>query len=261
MTRAPDSRRSTTTPDGPSAAAPALEAVGLSKRYRLGEVQILALDDVSLQIAPGSFVAVMGPSGSGKSTLLHLLGLLDAPDDGTVLLDGQDTAGLDDDALTATRRDRIGFVFQTFELIPNLSARENVLLPAEVAGRRAQGERALASLAEHLDVADRLEHRPAQLSGGQRQRVALARALVNDPVVVLADEPTGNLDSVSGQEVLDLLRSGVDDRGWTVAMVTHDPNAAMIADRIVFLRDGRVAGEVDTDADDARERIASFAGV
>jgi putative ABC transport system ATP-binding protein len=242
-------------------AAPVLEAVRLGKRYRLGEVEIRALDDVSLRIAPGAFVAVMGPSGSGKSTLLHLLGLLDEPDEGTVRLAGTDTRGMDDDALTALRRERIGFVFQTFELIPNLSARENALLPAEVAGRRAAGEARLVELADRLGVADRLEHRPAQLSGGQRQRVALARALVNDPVVVLADEPTGNLDSVAGQEVLDLLRAGVDEQGWTVVMVTHDPNAAMVADRIVFLRDGRVAGAVATDDDDARERIVSFAGV
>ncbi len=244
--------------DGPRAA---LEADGLSKRYRMGEVEIQALDDVSLTIEPGSFVAVMGPSGSGKSTLLHLLGLLDEPDRGTVRLAGADTGGLGDDQLTALRRERIGFVFQTFELIPNLSARENVLLPAEVAGRRAEGERRLAELAPRLGIAERLEHRPAQLSGGQRQRVALARALVNDPVVVLADEPTGNLDSVSGREVLELLRSGVDEHGWTVVMVSHDPNAAMMADRIVFLRDGRVSGQVTTSAEDAQQRIVEFTGV
>jgi putative ABC transport system ATP-binding protein len=239
----------------------AVEADRLSKRYRLGEVDIQALDDVTMGIEPGSFVAVMGPSGSGKSTLLHLLGLLDEPDAGTVRLAGTDTRGMDDDALTATRRDRIGFVFQTFELIPNLSARENILLPAEVAGRSADGARRLGELAGRLGIADRLEHRPAQLSGGQRQRVAMARALVNDPVVVLADEPTGNLDTRSGQEVLQLLRRGVDEQGWTVVMVSHDPNAAMVADRIVFLRDGRVAGEVATGDEDAQARIAEFAGV
>jgi len=239
----------------------AVEADRLSKRYRLGEVDIQALDDVTMRIEPGSFVAVMGPSGSGKSTLLHLLGLLDDPDEGTVRLAGTDTRGMNDDALTATRRDRIGFVFQTFELIPNLSARENILLPAEVAGRSAEGARRLTELAERLGVADRLDHRPAQLSGGQRQRVAMARALVNDPVVVLADEPTGNLDTRSGREVLQLLRRGVDEQGWTVVMVSHDPNAAMVADRIVFLRDGRVAGEVATGDEDAHARIAEFAGV
>lgn len=244
-----------------AATPPALEVDTLSKVYRLGEVRIRALDEVSLRIETGTFVAVMGPSGSGKSTLLHLMGLLDAPDGGTVRVGGRDTSGLSDDELTMMRRDQIGFVFQTFELIPNLSARENVLLPAEVAGRLTQGRSNLERLAQQLGIADRLDHRPAQLSGGQRQRVALARALVNDPLVVLADEPTGNLDSVAGQEVLELLRDGVDRQGWTVAMVTHDPNAAMIADRIVFLRDGRVAGEVRTDASDAREEIAAFAGV
>jgi putative ABC transport system ATP-binding protein len=245
----------------PAPAVPALEVEGISKIYRLGEVEIRALDDVSLRVAPGSFVAVMGPSGSGKSTLLHLMGLLDAPDGGAVRVRGTDTGGLDDDALTAMRRDEIGFVFQTFELIPNLSARENVLLPAEVAGRLAPAQERLADLAARLEIADRLDHRPAQLSGGQRQRIALARALINDPAVLLADEPTGNLDSRSGREVLELMRDGVDEQGWTVAMVTHDPNAALIADRIVFLRDGAVAGEVRADAPDARERIASFAGV
>lgn len=239
----------------------ALEVEGIRKIYRLGDVEIRALDDVSVSVAPRSFVAVMGPSGSGKSTLLHLMGLLDAPDGGVVRVRGADTGGLDDDALTAMRRDEIGFVFQTFELIPNLSARENVLLPAEVAGRLEQGRRRLADLAGRLGIADRLDHRPSQLSGGQRQRIALARALINDPAVLLADEPTGNLDTVAGGEVLQLLRDGVDERGWTVAMVTHDPNAALVADRIVFLRDGRIAGEVRTDSDDVRDRIADFAGV
>ncbi len=245
---------------GPDA-LPAVRAVGLGKTYRLGEVAIPALHDVSLDVERGTFVAVMGPSGSGKSTLLHLLGLLDTPDAGTVHLDGRPTDDLDDDTATRMRRDDVGFVFQTFELLPNLSARENVLLPAEVAGRRREGEARLRDLAGDLGITDRLDHRPEQLSGGQRQRVAIARALVNDPVVVLADEPTGNLDSATGHEVLDLLRRGVDARGWTVAMVTHDPNAALRADRIVFLRDGRVAGEVAAADPDARQRIATFAGV
>lgn len=270
MNDAPTPPATSGPPDGPSdgpsdaparAPTPAVQAVGLTKAYRMGEVVIPALHDVSLDVARGSFVAVMGPSGSGKSTLLHLLGLLDVPDAGRVALDGRPTGALDDDAATRMRRDDVGFVFQTFELLPNLSARENVLLPAEVAGRRADGEARLDELAQDLGIADRLDHRPEQLSGGQRQRVAIARALVNDPVVVLADEPTGNLDSTTGGEVLDLLRRGVDARGWTVAMVTHDPNAALRADRIVFLRDGRVAGEVAGNAADARERIGAFAGV
>ncbi len=239
----------------------ALEARDLSKTYALGDVTISALEGVSLAVEPGAFVAVMGPSGSGKSTLLHMLGLLDAPSAGDVFIEGAPTTALHDDALTELRRDRIGFVFQTFELIASLTARENVLLPAEVAGRNGAANARLVHLAERLGIADRLEHRPAQLSGGQRQRVALARALINDPVVILADEPTGNLDSSSGNEVLDLLRRGVDEEGWTVLMVTHDPNAALQADRIVFLRDGRVAGEVGCRDEDARERIASFTGV
>ncbi len=221
----------------------ALAATDLHKSYRLGEEVIKALQGVTLLVPKGQFVAVMGPSGSGKSTLLHLIGLLDSPDAGTVAIEGRSTTGLDDDELTAMRRDRLGFLFQSFELIPNLTAKENVLLPAEVAGRRDEAASRLTELAQKLGIADRLSHRPRQLSGGQRQRVALARALVNDPAVVLADEPTGNLDSKTGAEVLTLLRDGVDRLGWTVVMVTHDPVAAQAADRVVFLRDGRVAGE------------------
>lgn len=239
----------------------AIEGRRLGKNYRLGEQKIIALSGVDIAVEPGSFVSVMGPSGSGKSTLLHLLGLLDVPDEGQVLIDGIATAGLDDDALTEMRRDRLGFVFQTFELIPNLTARENILLPAEVAGRRVEGEKRLDELAADLGISDRLDHRPKQLSGGQRQRVALARALINDPVVVLADEPTGNLDSETGQEVLGLLRRGVDDLGWTVVMVTHDPKAALVADTILFLRDGRLSGAVGTRDPHARSVIETFVGV
>ncbi|HZW28691.1 MAG TPA: ABC transporter ATP-binding protein [Trueperaceae bacterium] len=221
----------------------ALAATDLHKTYYLGEERIAALQGVTLVVPRGQFVAVMGPSGSGKSTLLHMVGLLDVPDSGTVAIEGRPTTGMSDDELTALRRDRLGFLFQSFELIPNLTARENILLPAEVAGRREQAEKRLTELAARLGIAERLGHRPRQLSGGQRQRVALARALINDPAVVLADEPTGNLDSKTGAEVLALLREGVDQHGWTVVMVTHDPVAAQTADRVVFLRDGRVAGE------------------
>ncbi|MFA5594562.1 MAG: ABC transporter ATP-binding protein [Trueperaceae bacterium] len=236
----------------------AIEALGLEKTYQLGELTIRALSGVDLRVASGEFVAVMGPSGSGKSTLLHLIGLLDTPDNGTISVGGRDTAGLSDDELTALRRDELGFIFQNFELIPNLSARENILLPAEVSGRLAEAEAELPALAQQLGIAERLGHRPRQLSGGQRQRVALARALVNHPVVVLADEPTGNLDSKTGSEVLNLLRRGVSDLGWTVVMVTHDPAAALTADRVVFLRDGQVAGDALTTAPDARQRIDEF---
>ncbi|HKI56949.1 MAG TPA: ABC transporter ATP-binding protein [Trueperaceae bacterium] len=238
-----------------------LKATGLSKSYRLGELTIPALRDVDLTVRQGEFLAVMGPSGSGKSTLLHLLGLLDVPDSGEVEIAGERTATLDDDALTGIRRSKLGFLFQSFELIPNLSARENVLLPAEIAGRGAAATGRLAELADALGIADRLDHRPRQLSGGQRQRVALARALINEPLVVLADEPTGNLDTHTGAEVLELLRRGVDQFGWTVVMVTHDPNAAMHADRIVFLRDGGVSGEASTHEGDPRQAIERFVGV
>ena len=247
----------------PAAAAlpPALVAKGLSKRYRLGSEVVDALSELELTVPQGQFVAVMGPSGSGKSTLLHLLGLLDSADAGTVEIAGRPTANLSDDALTALRRDELGFVFQGFELIPNLSARENILLPAEVAGRRKTAEGTLARLAAVLGIEGRLTHRPAQLSGGQQQRVALARALINDPAVILADEPTGNLDSRTGEEVLELFQRGVRDEGWTVVMVTHDPKAALYADRIVFLRDGQLVGETLTGSGEARRTIERFVGV
>lgn len=245
---------------GGAAAASAVRATDLHKHYRLGELTIKALDGVSIDVKTGEFVAVMGPSGSGKSTLLYLLGLLDTPDSGAVVIEGRDTAGLDDDELTGLRRSRLGFLFQTFELIPNLSAAENILLPAEIAGRREEARANLAILARQLGIEQRLGHRPRQLSGGQRQRVGLARALINEPAVVLADEPTGNLDTKTGSEVLALLRHGVDELGWTVIMVTHDPQAAQAADRIVFLRDGRIAGETLTAETDVRRSIESFLG-
>lgn len=237
-----------------------LQGIDLVKTYQLGEVTIHALRDVTLEVAKGEFVAVMGPSGSGKSTLLHLLGLLDQPDSGDVILGGSLTRDLDDDTLTGMRRNRLGFMFQTFELIPNLTAAENILLPAEIDGKLEGARGRLASLAEQLGIESRLDHRPSQLSGGQRQRVALARALINEPYVILADEPTGNLDTHTGDEVLQLLRRGVDEQGWTVVMVTHDPTAAMVSDRIVFLTDGRISGEASTAQTDARSVIERFVG-
>ncbi|MBX3139549.1 MAG: ABC transporter ATP-binding protein [Trueperaceae bacterium] len=235
-----------------------ISARDLRKTYHLGDETIPALAGVTLEVAVGEFVAVMGPSGSGKTTLLHMLGLLDQPDSGAVEVAGRKTAGLSDDELTAMRRDHLGFIFQSFELIPSLSARENILLPAEVAGRLAEARAKLPGLTALLGIEDRLDHRPRQLSGGQRQRVALARALINDPAVVLADEPTGNLDTKTGAEVLALLRRGVDESGWTVVMVTHDPAAATVADRIVFLRDGRVAGDVSAKGTEVRQAIDMF---
>lgn len=243
------------------APAPALEARGIVKRYAMGSSTVGALEGVSISCKAGTFTSVMGPSGSGKSTLLHVLGLLEMADAGTLHVGGVDVGPLDDDARTVMRRDKIGFVFQTFELLPTLSARDNIMLPADIAGRASAAESRLTRLAERMGIADRLHHRPAELSGGQRQRVALARALINDPVVILADEPTGNLDSSSGADVLRLLRSGVDEQGWTVVMVTHDANAALTSDEVTFLRDGRIAGSVPTRAADARARIAQFTGV
>jgi len=237
---------STTEPKNTPAAPIVVQAHDLRKKYTLGGETIHALAGVSLEIQRGEFIAVMGPSGSGKSTLLHLLGLLENPDSGDITIQGTRTTDLDDDALTALRRDKLGFIFQNFELIPNLSAKENALLPAEVAGRRKQAEVRLAELAQDLGISDRLSHRPRQLSGGQQQRVAIARALINDPAVILADEPTGNLDSDTSREVLGLLQRGVREQGWTVVMVTHDPNAAKFADRLVVLRDGKIVKTLHT---------------
>jgi putative ABC transport system ATP-binding protein len=239
----------------------ALVAKNLTKTYELGGETIYALREVSLEVKRGEYVAVMGPSGSGKSTLMHLLGLLDLPDEGEVLIEGKSTKQLNDDDLTYLRRDKLGFVFQTFELIPTLSAKENILLPAEVAGKRTEAEKRCEKIAAQLGIAERLHHRPNQLSGGQRQRVAIARSLINDPVVILADEPTGNLDSQTSTEVLELLKRGVKENNWTVIMVTHDPKAAMYADRIVFLEDGKLSGESRTDTTQIHKIIEQFVGV
>ncbi len=252
-----DPSLSTEPRDPASSEVPALHASGLHKRYALGTETVHALRGVDLTVRRGEFLAVMGASGSGKSTLLHLLGLLETPDEGRVAIGGVDTSGLDDDALTELRRRSLGFVFQSFELIPNLTARENVLLPADMSGAGGPGRQRLEHLARVLGIDDRLDHRPDQLSGGQRQRVAMARALINDPVVVLADEPTGNLDSKTGREVLGLLSRGVRELGWTVVMVTHDVGAAMESQRIVFLRDGALAGTLtprETDVQAVIER-------
>ena len=231
----------------------ALEAKNLSKSYRLGDEIIRALDDVELALEHGEFVAVMGPSGSGKTTLLHMLGLLDAADNGHISIAGRAIQGLDDDALTRIRCNQLGFVFQSFELIPGLTARENILLPAQAAGNRKEASVRLEQLARQLGIADRLEHRPHQLSSGQQQRVTIARALINHPDVVLADEPTGNLDSETGHEVLSLLRQGVSGHGWTVLMVTHDAKAARFADRIIYMEDGRISGMGKPDTDGSRD--------
>jgi putative ABC transport system ATP-binding protein len=217
----------------------AVRADGITKNYGEGEAEVRALCTVSMEVARGEFVAIMGPSGSGKSTLMHLLAGLDRPTSGTVVLDGTELGKLNDDALTQLRRDRIGFVFQAFNLLPVLDARENIVLPLAIAGRKPD-EEWIDRLIDTVGLRDRLDHRPSELSGGQQQRVAVARALATRPAVVFADEPTGNLDSKSSTEVLDLLRRSVDDFGQTVIMVTHDARAASYADRILLLGDGRV---------------------
>jgi putative ABC transport system ATP-binding protein len=221
-----------------------LQAQGLSKNYRMGTSTVNALAEVDLSVEAGEFLAVMGPSGSGKSTLLHLLGGLDRPSSGVVILEGQRLSDLPDRQVTLLRRRKIGFVFQFFNLLPTLSATENVTLPLLIDHRRPADHQArIDELLGMVELSDRRDHRPDQLSGGEQQRVAIARALVTEPAIVLADEPTGNLDTRSGDEVLRLMRRTCDDQGQTIVMVTHDPRAASHADRIVFLKDGRMAGE------------------
>jgi putative ABC transport system ATP-binding protein len=216
-----------------------VSATDLRRRYGDGAAAVHALDGVSVGFEKGRFSAIMGPSGSGKSTLMHILAGLDRPTSGSVELDGVELTSLDDADLTRLRRDKLGFVFQFFNLIPVLTAEENVLLPLSIAGRRPDPDW-FDQLIRTVELQDRLTHRPAELSGGQQQRVAVARALVSKPAVVFADEPTGNLDTKASEDVLRLLRQSVDEFGQTVVMVTHDPEAASHADRLVVLRDGKV---------------------
>lgn len=215
-----------------------LSASSIRKSYRQGDENIIALAGVDLEVAAGEFVAITGASGSGKSTLLHILGGLDRPDSGTVTLEGEDIAKLDDESLAIVRRRRLGFVLQFFNLFPTLTASENAAFPLLLDGVSDASERGAASLAS-VGLAHRVNHRPSQLSGGEQQRVALARALVTQPAVILADEPTGNLDSATGTEILKLLRSTADD-GQAIVMVTHDPKSAEVADRVVRLEDGAI---------------------
>ncbi len=222
-----------------SADSPIVSARDLTRRYGEGEAAVDALAGVTIDLPRGGFTAIMGPSGSGKSTLLHCLAGLDRPTAGTVTIDGVGLSALDDRRLTELRRDKIGFIFQAYNLLPVLTAEENLVLPLRIAGRTPDAEW-VDRLVEAVGLGDRRTHRPAELSGGQQQRVAVARALVTRPAVVFADEPTGNLDSKAGHEVLDMLRRSVDDLGQTVVMVTHDPFAAAIADRLVVLADGAV---------------------
>ncbi|HYN94338.1 MAG TPA: ABC transporter ATP-binding protein [Pilimelia sp.] len=226
----------------PDAAAPAAAAVDLVKEYASGPAPVRAVNGASVSFGAGRFTAIMGPSGSGKSTLLHCLAGLDQVTSGRVELGGTDLTGLADAALTRVRRDAVGFVFQGYNLLPTLSARENILLPLRLAGRQPDPAW-FAHVTELLRLTDRLAHRPGQLSGGQQQRVACARALITRPTVIFADEPTGNLDSRAGAEVLSALRASVRELHQTVVMVTHDPAAAAYADRVVFLADGRIVAE------------------
>ncbi len=223
--------------------AAAARAVNVTKQYGAGDATVTALDDVSVAVDRGRFTAIMGPSGSGKSTLLHVLAGLDRPTSGEVYLGDTEITSLRDKRLTMLRRDRIGFIFQSFNLLPTLTAAENIVLPMRIAGRKPDPDW-VASIVDTVGLSDRLDHRPAQLSGGQQQRVAAARALASRPEIVFADEPTGALDSRSGSELLGFLRSAVDELGQTVVMVTHDPNAACYADRVLFLADGRIADEM-----------------
>jgi putative ABC transport system ATP-binding protein len=230
---------------------PAARAVGVWKVYGDTEAtRVEALAGVSVAFGRGRFTAIMGPSGSGKSTLMHVLAGLDSPTEGEVWIGDRRIDTLGDRAMTRLRRDRVGFVFQQFNLLPTLTAAENITLPLAIAGTKPEREW-LAYVVESVGLADRLGHRPSQLSGGQQQRVAIARALVTRPDVVFADEPTGNLDSRSGTEVLELLQRAVNDSGQTVVLVTHDPNAASYADRVVYLADGRAVGELTEPTPDA----------
>jgi putative ABC transport system ATP-binding protein len=238
----------------------AARARGLTKAYGSGETTVLALDSVDVDIARGRFTAVMGPSGSGKSTLMHCLAGLDTVSAGQVWLGDTEITGLKERELTRLRRDRIGFMFQSFNLIPTLNAAENITLPMDIAGQKPD-QKWLDQVIDTLGLRDRLNHRPSQLSGGQQQRVACARALASRPELIFADEPTGNLDSRAGLEVLAFLRQAVDDLGQSVVMVTHDPGAAAHSDLVLFLADGRIVDEMEQPTAEAvLERMRLFSG-
>jgi putative ABC transport system ATP-binding protein len=238
----------------------AARTVGLTKVYGHDQTQVVALDGVSIEFGAGEFTAVMGPSGSGKSTLMHCAAALDSATSGEVYLGETALTSLKDRALTALRRDRIGFVFQSFNLVPTLTAHENIVLPLAIAGRKPDQEW-FDTVIDTVGLRDRLQHRPSELSGGQQQRVACARALVSRPDIVFTDEPTGSLDSHSGAEVLGFLRRSVDEFGQTIVMVTHDPVAASYTDRVVFLEDGRIVDELrNPTAEAVLERMKTLDG-
>lgn len=233
-------------------------AIELTKVYGSGDTRVTALDAVSVDFARGEFTAIMGPSGSGKSTLMHCLAGLDAASSGAVRIGDTELTDLSDKQMTALRRDRVGFVFQAFNLVPTLTALENITLPLDIAGRAPDSEW-LATVLKRLGLTDRLGHRPSELSGGQQQRVACARALAGKPEIIFGDEPTGNLDSRSSGEVLSILRAAVDEFGQTVVIVTHEPTAAAYADRVIFLADGRIVDEMrDPTADTVLDRMKAL---
>ena len=249
--------KSETSTDGVQA-GPAAHSVDLRKTYGVGQAAVHALAGISVTIERGRFTAVMGPSGSGKSTLMHCMAGLDRPTSGQTFVGEQDIGSLDDAGLTRLRRDRIGFVFQSYNLIPTLTAAENITLPVALAGAKVDQE-LLHYLVEQLGVGDRLTHRPSELSGGQQQRVACARALINRPDLIFADEPTGNLDSNSSADLLAFLRRSVTELGQSIVMVTHDPRGAAYADRVIFLADGTVVGELEKPtADSVLERMRTL---
>jgi len=245
---------------GQEAAAPAARAVGLTKVYGAGEAAVTALDEVSVDFGRGRYTAIMGPSGSGKSTLMQICAGLDAATSGSCFLGEVELTSLKDNELTRLRRDSVGFIFQAFNLVPTLSVMENITLPMDIAGRKV--DRAwVATVVDTIGLRDRLKSRPSQLSGGQQQRVAAARALASRPQIIFADEPTGNLDSRAGAEVLSFLRRSVDEFGQTIVMVTHDPTAASYADHVVFLADGRIVDRMDgPTADRVLDRMKGFDG-
>ncbi|GAA4095511.1 MULTISPECIES: ABC transporter ATP-binding protein [Streptomyces] len=248
----------TTTPTAHRATAVAARAVELSKVYGTGETQVVALDQVTVDFRQGEFTAIMGPSGSGKSTLMHCVAGLDSFSSGSVRIGETELGSLKDKQLTQLRRDKIGFIFQAFNLLPTLTALENITLPMDIAGRKPNKEW-LDQVIAMVGLSDRLGHRPTQLSGGQQQRVAVARALASQPEIIFGDEPTGNLDSRSGAEVLGFLRNSVRELGQTVVMVTHDPVAASYADRVIFLADGRIVDEMlRPSADGVLDRMKAF---
>jgi putative ABC transport system ATP-binding protein len=244
----------------PPSASAAAQAVNARKVYGKGDTEVVALDDVTVTFESGRFTAIMGPSGSGKSTLMHCVAGLDDLTGGRVLIGDTDLTGLSEKQLTLLRREKIGFIFQSFNLVPTLNALENITLPTDLAGGKVDTEW-LDTVIRTVSLGDRLKHRPSELSGGQQQRVAVARALASRPSIIFADEPTGNLDSRSGGEILSFMRKAVLELGQTIVMVTHDPLAASYASRVIFLADGRIVDELeDPTAASVTERLVSLGG-